>query len=143
MVGGFKFWRAGHRKIYAIQDQRGKTPHNRHVRTYNSESDDDLEPLHKKGKQFHLGELVAEVKDMQQYLQFLFRITDLPVGLHRLLHDTFMCHICRATPIKPPVIFARCCKRILGCQTCMVVRLGWLGTVPFAGLNVPTPRPLY
>lgn len=40
-------------------------------------------------------------------------------GLYRQLKDTFQCHICRCTPIEPPVIFTRCCHRILGCQTCV------------------------
>ncbi len=40
----------------------------------------------------------------------------IPPGLYRQLYDTFQCQICRNSP---PVIFARCCKRILGCQDCV------------------------
>ena len=43
----------------------------------------------------------------------------LPCTLHRQLQDTFKCNICRSSPIKPPVIFSRCCKRLLGCQECV------------------------
>jgi len=32
--------------------------------------------------------------------------------------DSFKCHICHVSPIEPPVIFARCCRRILGYQVC-------------------------
>ena len=39
--------------------------------------------------------------------------TKLPPGLLKQLH------ICSNTPMKPPIIFARCYKRILGCQSCV------------------------
>lgn len=45
--------------------------------------------------------------------------TKLPPGLLRQLNETFKCHICSNVPMKPPIIFARCCKRILGCQVCV------------------------
>lgn len=41
-----------------------------------------------------------------------------PVGLCSLLQETFKCAIC-SSPIQPPAIFARCCRTILGCQTCV------------------------
>ena len=43
----------------------------------------------------------------------------LPLGIHKLLQDAFKCNICCSSPIKPPVIFSRCCKRLLGCQECV------------------------
>ena len=43
----------------------------------------------------------------------------LPPDLCKKLHNTFKCNICCSSPIKPPVIFSRCCKRLLGCQECM------------------------
>ena len=43
----------------------------------------------------------------------------LPPDLCKKLHNTFKCNICCSSPIKPPVIFSRCCKRLLGCQECV------------------------
>ena len=43
----------------------------------------------------------------------------IPAGLYRLIADTFRCQICRKTPITPPAIYARCCKRIIGCEGCV------------------------
>ena len=43
----------------------------------------------------------------------------LPPGLHTLLHDTLKCNICQSSPIRPPVMFTRCCKSILGCERCV------------------------
>ena len=42
----------------------------------------------------------------------------LPIGLTSLLFQTFQCGICQ-DPITPPAIFARCCKRIIGCHQCV------------------------
>ena len=43
----------------------------------------------------------------------------MPLGLTTLLLDAFRCSICKGSPITPPVIFARCCKSIVGCQHCI------------------------
>ena len=43
----------------------------------------------------------------------------LPLGLHKQRQDAFRCSICCCSPIKPPVVFGRCCKRLLGCQDCV------------------------
>ena len=35
------------------------------------------------------------------------------------LVDTFKCHVCYISPIKPPVIVTCWCKNILGCEACI------------------------
>ena len=54
---------------------------------------------------------------MQSVLK-LTRNTKVPAGLKSILQQTFECSICLVTPIVPPVIATKCCKNILGCQTC-------------------------
>lgn len=44
---------------------------------------------------------------------------DIPICLRKMLIDTFRCTIRQVTPMKPPVIFACCCKSIVGCETCV------------------------
>ena len=59
---------------------------------------------------------------MRQDMQCLYKIDkcmNVPIALHQKLSVTFKCNICQHAPISPPVIFARCCKSILGCQTCV------------------------
>ena len=59
---------------------------------------------------------------MQDQLRRIFTIDrrmKIPVALQSLLMDSFKCHICQTAPICPPVIFARCCKSIIGCETCV------------------------
>ena len=43
---------------------------------------------------------------------------DCTPGLLEQLKEGFTCQICRST-IVPPVIFACCCKSIIGCQVCI------------------------
>ena len=42
-----------------------------------------------------------------------------PIGLRNILYDTFKGIICQVTPVVPPIIFAKCCKTILGCEHCL------------------------
>ena len=61
-----------------------------------------------------------DIKEIKMELSKVFLLTitmQVPIGLRRLLCDTFRCGICHSTPIKPPIIFARCCKSIIGCQS--------------------------
>ena len=120
-----KFWKVGSRKIFAVRqgDLKGKNCRKRGpVVISDSESDDDLQPLRKKSTGELPLQLVEEVRGMRKDIQCLFQITGkmkISPGLYRLLRDTFQCHICRSTPMAAPVIFTRCCHRILGCQTCV------------------------
>ena len=59
---------------------------------------------------------------MQDQLRRIFTIDrgmKIPVALQSLLMDSFKCQICQTAPICPPVIFAHCCKSIIGCETCV------------------------
>ncbi len=63
-----------------------------------------------------------EIGALQGKMDKLFTITKdmpIPAGLKLLLHDALKWKICHATPVKPPIIFAKCCKSILGCQACV------------------------
>ena len=69
-----------------------------------------------------LSTIKEEVHAMHQDIQCFFQLdkhTKIPTPLYHKLCDTFKCNICRNSPIIPPVIFARCCKSIVGCQTCV------------------------
>ena len=43
----------------------------------------------------------------------------LPLGLTTVLLNTFECSICKRSPLRRPPIFARCCKKIVGCSECI------------------------
>ena len=66
-------------------------------------------------------DITESVKAINTKLDALFkmdRTMSIPIALRRLIMDTFQCHICRE-PIKPPAIFTKCCRYILGCQSCV------------------------
>ena len=63
-----------------------------------------------------------EIQAIHQDMQCLFQIDKrmkIPTALYQKLAEAFKCNICHRAPIAPPVIFARCCKAIVGCQICV------------------------
>ena len=123
-LSGLKFWKCGSRKIYAIQRAGKQKLSHKVFLTSESDSESDFEPAKKKHRSESpsLTRVAADIRDIRNDLQSLFDISKnvkLPLALHRQLQDTFKCNICRSSPMKPPVIFSRCCKRLLGCQECV------------------------
>ena len=91
-----------------------------------SDSDDDLvKPLIRSkltAEAAKLAVMSTDIKEMKESVLKIFRLTNgmsIPLGLRQLLYDTFKCSICQSTPMVPPVIFAKCCKTVLGCQQCV------------------------
>ena len=88
-----------------------------------SDSEGSFVPARKKRRSDHhvCSGVASDIKEIRNDLRSLFEISKsnkLPPGLHKQLQDSFKCNICCTSPIKPPVIFSRCCKRLLGCQEC-------------------------
>ena len=42
----------------------------------------------------------------------------IPLALKRSLQENFKCRICHSLPMKPPVMISRCCRNLLGCESC-------------------------
>ncbi len=122
------FRKSGH--IYAVPEPRGK--HKASLKRFHQSDDDDdddsndFQPTVKQVRS-HSSEsrkVLSEIKEVRKDLQSFLKLsshmkTKLPPGLFQQLYDTFKCHICQASPMKPPIIFARCCRRIVGCQECV------------------------
>ena len=107
IIIGLKFWKVNSRKFYAIPEE-----------------DRIMEPARKRRsiEGCSIDNLRSEVKGVSEKVDKLFAVTKdmhVPVGLKLLLHDAFKCKICLEVPIKPPIIFAKCCRIILGCQACV------------------------
>ena len=69
-----------------------------------------------------LTNISSVLKQVKDSLDKVFTITNgmsVPLGLRIILYDTFKCGICQATPMVLPIIFAKCCKSIIGCQNCV------------------------
>ena len=66
-------------------------------------------------------EIKEDIRCIKEYTSDLFKLTSshqIPMGLQRLLLDSFQCKICKQV-IKPPVITTKCCKLILSCGDCL------------------------
>ena len=77
-----------------------------------SDSDDDK----------HNQEVLKEISSLRLEISQVLQLTKgmkLPPGLYIQLKQTFKCKICHTSPICPPVIYTRCCKNILGSETCV------------------------
>ena len=66
--------------------------------------------------------IMKDIRDMKKDLKSVLALTpesSIPLGLKHIMMETFQCSICMSSPVVPPVIYARCCKRLLGCQSCV------------------------
>ena len=112
------FWKTPSRKLYAInsrQKKRSLPP------LVSDDSDDDfIYPRSvKKGKgNKNMAKKVDEIHGMLKDIMTVNKDTPLPLGLQKVLHDTFKCSICQQT-VRPPVIITKCCRSLLGCSECV------------------------
>ena len=132
---GIAFWRSPRRKLFAVNvkdaKECGRVHHRRlssFVEADSSDNESDSEHVHRptnKKRKFNeksLEELtddVAFIKDTLTDMMTLNAESKLPMGLKRMLRDTFKCHICHSIPAKPPLIITKCCKNMLGCEACV------------------------
>ena len=128
---GLSFWKVGSRKVYAVLESsissKGKGKKSPRYISSDNNSDSDFEPARKKGMALRvnsskLNKISLDIENIKNDLESVFKLTKdtkIPISLTKILHDTFICHICRNAPMMPPIIFARCCKRIIGCQSCV------------------------
>ena len=60
------------------------------------------------------------IKESISDIVSLTKDSEIPLGLKKILQDTFSCFICHGS-LKPPTIATKCCKTILGCEACVNV----------------------
>ena len=112
---GLSFWKCARRRVYAVlQDDTNSA---------SSNDDDDYEPgpSRKKRRKDELKLMIQGIKDDIEELKSLTTdsTTNLPLGLQNEIRGSFKCTICHTLPIKPPIIVAKCCKSIIGCEDCI------------------------
>ena len=62
---------------------------------------------------------VSAIRETVTDMMSLAANCNLPLGLKRIVRDTFKCYICHSVPVKPPIIVTKCCKIMLGYQECV------------------------
>ena len=121
-----KFWRTPSRKIYAVEKEnvRGKQSRSPRFAGTNGTHPDNVtasstaEPCQQ--PQEVVTKYFKELKtDIQAVQLALWGKSGLPSSLQTALQHAFKCKICQNTPFDPPVIMAKCCTSIIGCQKCV------------------------
>ena len=118
-IPGLKFWKCGRRRIYAVREADTKKVLS--VSSDSSGEESDFIPLTKRRKD-DIDRIASDVKAIRGDITSLFevsRTTSVPLGLKKMLIDSFRCTICQGTPMMPPIIFSKCCKNLIGCQECV------------------------
>ena len=97
----------GSRKIFAIRRSDLKSTSNRKRKDRSFENSDD----ETQGAAQMLKEVKADVSSLLQM--------KIPIRLRSCLLESFTCHICQMSPLKPPAMFCKSCRYIIGCQSCV------------------------
>lgn len=127
---GLTFWKSPRRKVYAVAHNDIQELMSCSSRSFTSsreshqtDSSDDEEFLPPKGKKGRYEKVLQSVKDelvsLKDTVADVISLTPqsfLPLGIRRVIRDTFKCQICHSIPANPPIIVTKCCKNILGCQ---------------------------
>ena len=107
------FWKCRKRKIYAVLlDDDG------------TDTGDEPGPSRKRKKDDCLAQLIDSVEIIKNDIDQIKTLTrdattKLPLGLETALQEAFKCTICHHIPIRGPMIVAKCCKCIIGCEQCV------------------------
>ena len=132
MFVGVLFWKHPRRKLYAVtQKDLKEIRRRRSSSNYIDTSDDESDvggggmsgSTRKKAKLDNtleaIGQDVSVIRETITEMMTLTADCSMPLGLKRVVNDTFKCYICHVIPVKPPIIVTKCCKNMLGCQECV------------------------
>ena len=121
-----KFWKTPSRKVFAVDKSqfRGKASRTLDTTAQNTthlslENPNDLgpQPTHEvQDVLAQLADLNTKIEKIQ--LALWVKSNSIPTAFREALSHAFRCKICQVTPFVPPVILARCCTSIIGCQKC-------------------------
>lgn len=135
-----QFWKQPARKFFAIpeEDMTPASHGKKRPRSVSAgqakeifiddEDDDDFQSvcIGKKGKHVmstrrleELGESLSDLHDKIDKFFTLSADSKIPLSLKKLLKESFSCKVCRESPMKPPIYFAKCCRTIVGCEKCV------------------------
>ena len=127
---GLKFWKNSNRKLYAISDEqfpkyRGKK-RARSLTSYTNETPEKEESSTSQKNESSYDFLLSKLSKIDkavQDLQVAVWTRKCPLKMIEPIRvsitATFRCKICHTTPLRPPIVVAKCCSNILGCQRCV------------------------
>lgn len=108
----------------------------------NSDEDYNPQPSTKRRKEEHMQIIQTDIQSIKADVEIksltMDPKTQTPLGLKNQVCETFkccICHVCHVVPIRPPLIIAKCCKSIIGCEQCINE---WYGGRRWIVKNLPT-----
>ena len=123
---GIQFWKVPSRKLFAVDEANLPrqmlpltVPESSRKRSAPqptiSDLEDDICRVDRK-----MDAMAMEFSELKRQLQDLFKVTgtSVPPALRLLFDQAFKCKICLDTSV-PPIIVTKCCRSILGCQSCV------------------------
>lgn len=89
-----------------------------------SDEDNDPLPNRKKRKEEFMQIIKSDIQSIKADVEEIKSLTKdpdtkLPLGFQNEIFGAFKCCICHVVPIRPPLIIAKCCKSIIGCEQCI------------------------
>ena len=108
---GMKFWKVNSRKFYAVPDEDLLAPVRKKSRKSPSSIEDHDDHLSSSCADV-LNDFSDEIALLHKKIDRVFELTKdtpVPLGLRGLLQDTLKCKICHISPMRPPIILAKCC----------------------------------
>ena len=131
-----KFWKSVNRKLYAIsEDQLPTYRGKKRARTSLPVHSKETPPREESPYDILLSKMSKIDKGLQD-VQVAMWTRKCPMKMIEPLRvsitATFRCKICHTTPLRPPVIVAKCCNNILGCQRCVDIWYSQDGRSPRA-----------
>ena len=114
---GLAFWKCVRRKVYAVLQNDDSTSEEEDGAHDNS----DLRPHSRADRWTKLLDKVEAIGHDIDDIKSSTRDSkaNLPLRLQRDIPDVFKCSICHGSPLRPPVIIAKCYKNIIGCEECI------------------------
>ena len=116
---GLKFWRVNSRKFYAVPEEDLLAPCRKKSRSAVQTVDLTDESCNCTEAVRDLAHSVDLLTKKVDRIFELTKDTAVPLGLRDLLDDHLKCKICHASPMTPPIIMAKCCRSIIGCESCV------------------------
>ena len=110
-VTGLSFWKALRRKVYAVLQSEL-------ISNDTTSSDDEYVATPAKRSNKRLREQITSLQTDLQEMRSRMN-NSLPSRLQQEILGTFKCCICQVAPIvRSPIMVAKCCGYIVGCQDC-------------------------
>ena len=119
-ITGVKFWKTPSRKLFAVD--RGVLRGKLQLQSQNIDNgEEQSSPSITSAEGVTVMNEIAHLRDDIKSLHVALwaKNGNMPMSLKNTIGYAFKCKICQDVPFKPPIIVAKCCSNVVGCQSCV------------------------